>query len=131
MECNVVTFSREISFKFENKFLNLLKLVHSWYLFFRLIMQTIRCQFHQHFTHSFYTHWSHKRKKIQLGHQYLFALLGSAFVKASSKHFDEINPWCQREIKFAKKDFSDHDVGKQRIDWKLWREWEVSNRKWS
>jgi len=37
------------------------------------------CQFHQHFTHSFY---AGNLKKIQLSHQYLFTLSGSALVKA-------------------------------------------------
>jgi hypothetical protein len=39
-------------------------------------------QFHQCFTCSFYACRSQKRKKIQLSHQYLFTLLGSACVKA-------------------------------------------------
>jgi len=34
--------------------------------------------------------------KIQSRCQYLFALLGSAFVNALSKHVDEIDPWFQK-----------------------------------
>ena len=45
------------------------------------------CQFHHHFTSSFYTHISQKCKQ-------LFALLGSAVVKAEGKkNIDEIDPW--------------------------------------
>jgi len=40
------------------------------------------CQFHQHFTQGFYARRSQKGKKIQLSHQYLFTLLGSARIKA-------------------------------------------------
>ncbi len=35
--------------------------------------------------------------KIQSHCQYLFALLGSAFVKALSKHVDENDPWFQKK----------------------------------
>ena len=48
-------------------------------------------QFHQHFTSSFYTFRSQKRKKDSQLKQ-LFALLGSARIKAAHKHFDEIDP---------------------------------------
>jgi len=41
-----------------------------------------RCQLNQHFTQSFYTRRSQKRKKIQLSHKYLFTILGSAHIKA-------------------------------------------------
>ena len=51
----------------------------------------IRGQFHQHFMHSFYARRSQKRKKTQL--KQLFAILGSAGIKASRKHIDEIDPW--------------------------------------
>ena len=51
-------------------------------------------QFHQHFTRSFYTHRSQKRKKNSQLKQ-LVALLGSASVKAACKHFDEIDPSFQ------------------------------------
>ena len=48
-------------------------------------------QFHQHSTSSFYACRSQKRKKDrQL--KLLFALLGSARVKAARKHVGEIDP---------------------------------------
>jgi len=40
-----------------------------------------RCQFHQRFTRNFYARRSRKCKKIQLSHEHLFTLLGSAGVK--------------------------------------------------
>ena len=49
-------------------------------------------QFHQQFTSSFYACRSQKCKKdSQL--KKLFALLGSACIKAALKHLDEIDPW--------------------------------------
>ena len=49
-----------------------------------------RCQFHQHFTCSYFACRSQKCKKDSRVKQ-LFALLGSACVKAASKNIDEIN----------------------------------------
>jgi len=46
------------------------------------------CQFHQRFKSSFYACRSQKRKKIQLSHQFLFTLLGSA----RDPNVDEIEP---------------------------------------
>ena len=51
-------------------------------------------QFHHHFTHSFYGRRSQKCKKGSQVKQ-LFALLGSAGLKAARKHIDEIDPWGQ------------------------------------
>ena len=48
-------------------------------------------QFHQHFTSSFYAQRFQKRKKDSQLKQ-LFALLGSAGIKAAHKHVDEIDP---------------------------------------
>ena len=50
-----------------------------------------RGQFHQHFTHIFYVHGSQKRKQDSQLKQ-LFALWGSARVKAAPKLVDEIDP---------------------------------------
>ena len=52
-------------------------------------------QFHECFTSSFYTHRSQKRQKDSQVKQ-LFALSGSACVKAARKHVDEIDPWPRR-----------------------------------
>jgi len=49
-------------------------------------------QFHQHFTHSFYTHRSRKCKKIQLSCQYLFTLSGSAGAKAVHRMLMKLSP---------------------------------------
>ena len=58
-------------------------------------MHMYRGQFHQHFRSSFYARRSQKRKKdSQL--KLLFALLGSASVKAARKLVDEIDPWSQQ-----------------------------------
>ena len=51
-----------------------------------------RGQFHLHFTFSFYVPRSQKPQKDGQLKQ-LFALLGSAGVKAVHKHVDEIDPW--------------------------------------
>ena len=48
-------------------------------------------QFQQHFTSSFYSRRSQKRKKDSQVKQ-LLALLGSARVKAAHIHVDEIDP---------------------------------------
>jgi len=53
---------------------------------------TFRCQFHQRFTCSFYTRRSQKRKRIQLSHQYLFTLLGSASVKVVRRTLMKLSP---------------------------------------
>ncbi len=45
-------------------------------------------QFHQRSTHSYADPES---EKFQLSHQYIFALLGSAQVKAAQKNDDEID----------------------------------------
>jgi len=52
----------------------------------------LRCQFHQHFTYSFYACRSQKRKKIQLSHKYLFTLLGSESVKAERRTLMKLSP---------------------------------------
>ena len=49
------------------------------------------CQFHQHFTQSFYAHKSQKHNKDSQLKQ-LFALSGTVRVKAAGKHVDEIDP---------------------------------------
>ena len=54
---------------------------------------SIRGQFHQHFTSSFYTCRSQKRQRDSQVKQ-LFALLGSVSVKAAHKHVDEVDPYC-------------------------------------
>jgi len=54
--------------------------------------QSIRCQFHQCFTYSFYARRSRKSKKLQLSHQYFFMLLGSACVKAARRMFMKLSP---------------------------------------
>ena len=51
----------------------------------------VRCQFHQHFTRSFYARRSQKRKKDSQLKQ-LFVLAGSVGIKAVCKHVDEIDP---------------------------------------
>ena len=50
-------------------------------------------QFHQHFTSSFYVRRSQKHQKNSQVQQ-LFALLGSACIKAGRKHIEEIDPWA-------------------------------------
>ena len=50
-----------------------------------------KSQFHQHFMSNFYTRRSQKHYKDSQLKQ-LFALLGSACVKAARKHVDEIDP---------------------------------------
>jgi len=50
------------------------------------------CKFHQHFTYSFYTRRSQKRKKIQLSHKYLYTLLGSMNIKAVRKTLMKLSP---------------------------------------
>jgi len=51
---------------------------HHW----TLPLKATWCQFHQHFTPSFYASRSQKREKIHLSHQYLITLSGSASLKA-------------------------------------------------
>ena len=53
--------------------------------------EEMRGQFHQHFTCSFYAPRSQKRQRDSQVKQ-LFAFLGSAQVKAETKHVDEIDP---------------------------------------
>jgi len=55
---------------------------------------TCRCQFHQHFTYSFYTCRSQKHKKIQLSHHYLFTLTlsGSSSIKAVRRTLMKLCP---------------------------------------
>ncbi len=53
-----------------------------------------KCQCHRHFTCSVYTRRSQKRKKIQLSHQYLFTLLGSAGAKAVRRTLMKLSPGC-------------------------------------
>ena len=61
-----------------------------------------RVQFHQHFVSSFYTCRSWKRQKDSQVKQ-LFALLGSASIKAAHKHDDEIDPiWWNQKTKLSK-----------------------------
>ena len=55
------------------------------------ISASSRGQFHQHFKCSFYAQRSQKCKHDSQFKQ-LFALLGSAGIKAASKHIDEIDP---------------------------------------
>jgi len=59
-----------------------------------LFSQHTRGQFHQHFTSSFHTPRSQKRKKILATWLY-FALLGYTSIKAAWKHVDEIYPTRQ------------------------------------
>ena len=56
-----------------------------------LVDQPSRGQFHQHFKSSFYVRRSQKQKKDSQVKQ-LFALLGSAGIKAGHKHIDQISP---------------------------------------
>ena len=56
-------------------------------------------QFHKQFTGSFYVRRSQKRKKDSQVWQ-LFALLGSARVKAARKYVDEIDPWPSTNTEF-------------------------------
>jgi len=51
-----------------------------------------RCQFHQRSTHSFYARRSQKRKKIQLSHQYLLTLSGSASIKDRCRTLMKLSP---------------------------------------
>jgi len=54
---------------------------------------SFRCKFHKHFRHSFYARSiSQKCKKIQLSHQNLFMLSGSALVKAVPRMFMKFSP---------------------------------------
>ncbi len=55
-----------------------------------MLLLTVRCQFHQRFTCSFYR--SQKHKNIQLSHQYLFTILGSAGVKALHRTLMKLTP---------------------------------------
>ncbi len=57
-----------------------------------LMKRQTRCQFHQHFTRSFYACRSQKRKNVQLSHQYLFTLLGSESVKAVCRTLMKLSP---------------------------------------
>jgi len=57
-----------------------------------LYIRVARCQFHQCFKYSFYSRRSQKCKKIQLGHKYLFTLLGSASIKAVRRMLMKLNP---------------------------------------
>jgi len=50
------------------------------------------CQFHEHFTYSFYASRSWRCKNIQLSHQYLFRLSGSASVKAVRSTVMKLSP---------------------------------------
>jgi len=52
----------------------------------------ISCPFHQHSTDSFYAGRSQKSKKIQLSHQYLITLSGSASVKAVRRTLMKLSP---------------------------------------
>ncbi len=49
-------------------------------------------QFHQCLTRTFYARKSRKRKKVQLSHQYLFTLSGSACVKAVLRTLMKLSP---------------------------------------
>ncbi len=90
-DANVVTFSREISFRFEKASLNLSKLFHSWFLFFPLILQTIKFQYQQHFTCSFYACWSHQHKNTVRSSVSFYAW-GSASVKAVHRTLMKFSP---------------------------------------
>ncbi len=50
------------------------------------------CHFYQRFMRSFYARRSQKRKNIQLSHQYLFTLLGSARTKAAHRTLMKLTP---------------------------------------
>ncbi len=60
--------------------------------------KTNRCQFYQHFLHSFYEHRPQNCKKYWW-FNWIFTLLGTALVKAAHKHAGEIDPmifyWLQ------------------------------------
>ena len=62
----------------------------------------IWCQFHQHFTRSFYTRSAKKCQKDSQVNQ-LFVLLGSVSVKAAHKDVDAIDPCCQFHQPFGSK----------------------------
>ncbi len=53
----------------------------------------------KHFTSSFYVGRSQKHKKRQYSHQYLFALSGSAPVKAARKTLMKLTP-CVTSLKY-------------------------------
>jgi len=59
---------------------------------------SVRAQFHQRSTYSFYARRSQKRKKI-LTTWLTLTLLGTTRVKSSSKYVGEIDPrWCWKSI---------------------------------
>ena len=69
--------------------------------YYRLVILNLG-QFHQHFTSGFYASRSQKHNKDSQLKQ-LFALLGSAGIKAVCKHVDEIDPWGAQKMGFHKK----------------------------
>ena len=66
-------------------------------LYFTLVFFVICGQFHQHFMRSFYACRSKKHQKDSQVKQ-LFAILGSACIKAARKHIDEIDPWSLKVL---------------------------------
>jgi len=60
---------------------------------------------HQHFTYNFYACRSQKSKKIQLSHQYLFTLSGSASVKAVRRTLMKSPTRCQFHQHFTRSFF--------------------------
>ena len=70
------------------------------------VVSVNRCQFHQHFMSSFYAPDTKSAKKDTQVQQ-LFALLGSAHVKALRKHVDGIDPRAEKfNLKLSSKEFN-------------------------